>query len=90
MLMSTRPELGAPPACGGFSSSNFAAFATMRAPVAANGWAAASDEPLTFSFDRSIDVHVSRLRAKLGDDSRGPKILKTVRGVGYLLAGGDE
>ena len=40
------------------------------------------------SFDRSIDVHVSRLRAKLGDDSRSPKILKTVRGVGYLLAGG--
>jgi len=42
------------------------------------------------SFDRSIDVHVSRLRAKLGDDSRSPKILKTVRGVGYLLAGGNE
>ena len=40
------------------------------------------------SFDRSIDVHVSRLRAKLGDDSRNPRILKTVRGVGYLLAGG--
>jgi DNA-binding response OmpR family regulator len=42
------------------------------------------------SFDRSIDVHVSRLRAKLGDDSRSPKILKTVRGVGYLLAGGSD
>jgi len=42
------------------------------------------------SFDRSIDVHVSRLRAKLGDDSRSPKILKTVRGVGYLLAGEAE
>ena len=41
------------------------------------------------SFDRSIDVHVSRLRAKLGDDSRNPKILKTVRGAGYLLVGGD-
>jgi DNA-binding response OmpR family regulator len=41
------------------------------------------------SFDRSIDVHVSRLRAKLGDDSRSPRILKTVRGVGYLLAGGE-
>jgi DNA-binding response OmpR family regulator len=38
------------------------------------------------SFDRSIDVHVSRLRAKLGDDSRSPKILKTVRGAGYMLA----
>jgi DNA-binding response OmpR family regulator len=42
------------------------------------------------SFDRSIDVHVSRLRAKLGDDSRNPKILKTVRGAGYMLAGGDS
>ena len=41
------------------------------------------------SFDRSIDVHISRLRNKLGDDSRSPKILKTVRGVGYLLAGGE-
>jgi len=41
------------------------------------------------SFDRSIDVHVSRLRAKLGDDSRNPKILKTVRGAGYMLAAGD-
>ena len=41
------------------------------------------------SFDRSIDVHVSRLRAKLGDDSRSPKLLKTVRGAGYLLAGGE-
>ena len=42
------------------------------------------------SFDRSIDVHVSRLRAKLGDDSRSPKLLKTVRGAGYMLAGGHE
>jgi DNA-binding response OmpR family regulator len=42
------------------------------------------------SFDRSIDVHVSRLRAKLGDDSRNPRILKTVRGAGYLLAGGEQ
>jgi DNA-binding response OmpR family regulator len=42
------------------------------------------------SFDRSIDVHVSRLRAKLGDDSRNPRILKTVRGAGYMLASGGE
>lgn len=42
------------------------------------------------SFDRSIDVHVSRLRAKLGDDSRNPKILKTVRGAGYMLAGAES
>lgn len=37
------------------------------------------------SFDRSIDVHISRLRAKLGDDSRSPRLLKTVRGLGYML-----
>jgi two-component system, OmpR family, response regulator len=41
------------------------------------------------SFDRSIDVHVSRLRAKLGGDSGGSQLLKTVRGAGYLLAGAD-
>jgi DNA-binding response OmpR family regulator len=38
-------------------------------------------------FDRSIDVHISHLRQKLGDDSRNPKLLKTVRGIGYMLAG---
>lgn len=36
-------------------------------------------------FDRSIDVHVSHLRQKLGDDPRSPRMLKTVRGVGYVL-----
>ena len=35
--------------------------------------------------DRTVDVHVSRLRAKLGDDARQPKRLQTVRGQGYLL-----
>jgi DNA-binding response OmpR family regulator len=38
------------------------------------------------AFDRSIDVHISHLRKKLGDDPRSPRMLKTVRGVGYLLA----
>ncbi|HSY25423.1 MAG TPA: response regulator transcription factor [Polyangiaceae bacterium] len=37
------------------------------------------------AFDRSIDVHVCRLRQKLRDDPRNPRRLKTVRGVGYLL-----
>ena len=37
------------------------------------------------SFDRSIDVHISRLRAKLGDDPRQPRWLKTIRGAGYQL-----
>jgi DNA-binding response OmpR family regulator len=39
------------------------------------------------AFDRSIDVHISHLRQKLGDDPRHPKLLKTVRGIGYMLAG---
>ena len=38
------------------------------------------------AFDRSIDVHISHLRAKLGDDPRSPRVIKTVRGAGYLLA----
>lgn len=38
------------------------------------------------SFDRSIDVHVSRLRQKLGDDSKHPRWIKTVRGAGYLFS----
>jgi two-component system, OmpR family, response regulator len=38
------------------------------------------------AFDRSIDVQISRLRAKLRDDPRNPTLLKTVRGVGYVLA----
>jgi two-component system, OmpR family, response regulator len=40
------------------------------------------------AFDRSIDVSISRLRQKLGDDPKNPRFLKTVRGVGYLLADG--
>ncbi|MEW6751351.1 MAG: response regulator transcription factor [Candidatus Latescibacterota bacterium] len=39
-------------------------------------------------LDRSIDVYVSRLRHKLGDDPAAPRLIKTVRSVGYLLAGG--
>ncbi|HUK66974.1 MAG TPA: response regulator transcription factor [Anaeromyxobacteraceae bacterium] len=38
------------------------------------------------AFDRSIDVHISRLRHKLGDDPRDPRFVRTVRGKGYLLA----
>jgi DNA-binding response OmpR family regulator len=38
------------------------------------------------SFDRSIDVHVSKLRAKLEPDPKNPRYIKTVRGVGYVLA----
>jgi two-component system OmpR family response regulator/two-component system response regulator RstA len=37
-------------------------------------------------FDRSVDVCISRLRRKLGDDAQVPKRIKTLRGKGYLLA----
>jgi two-component system OmpR family response regulator len=37
-------------------------------------------------FDRAIDVQVSRLRQRLGDDAREARIVKTVRGEGYVLA----
>lgn len=36
--------------------------------------------------DRAIDVQLSRLRRKLGDDSREPAMIRTVRGDGYLFA----
>ncbi|MFC1888386.1 response regulator transcription factor [Thermodesulfobacteriota bacterium] len=36
-------------------------------------------------FDRSIDVHISSLRRKLGDDPRTPRFIKTVRSVGYMF-----
>jgi two-component system OmpR family response regulator len=36
-------------------------------------------------FDRSIDVRISRLRQILGDDARGPRIIKTVHGEGYVV-----
>ncbi|WP_394846479.1 response regulator transcription factor [Pendulispora brunnea] len=37
------------------------------------------------SVDRSLDVHISHLRQKLGDDPRDPRRIRTVRGVGYVL-----
>jgi len=40
-------------------------------------------------LDRTVDLRIARLRKKLGDDARDPVILKSVRGVGYLLAAYD-
>ncbi|MBL7713971.1 MAG: response regulator transcription factor [Bdellovibrionales bacterium] len=37
------------------------------------------------SFDRSIDIAVSRIRQKLGDDPKTSKLIKTIRGKGYVL-----
>jgi DNA-binding response OmpR family regulator len=38
------------------------------------------------AFDRSIDVHVSRIRAAIEDDPKTPRRILTVRGVGYVFA----
>jgi two-component system, OmpR family, phosphate regulon response regulator OmpR len=38
------------------------------------------------AFDRSIDVHVSRIRAAIEDDPRKPRRIITVRGIGYVFA----
>jgi DNA-binding response OmpR family regulator len=45
----------------------------------------AKGQPLE-AFDRSIDVHVSRIRAAIEDDPRKPRRLITVRGAGYVFA----
>jgi two-component system response regulator CpxR len=37
------------------------------------------------SVDRSLDVHVSHLRQKMGDGPKEPKRIRTVRGIGYIL-----
>src|SRR5205085_1062966 len=37
------------------------------------------------TFDRSIDVHISKLRGKLEADPKAPRLIKTVRGAGYVL-----
>ncbi len=57
--------------------------AAVREPAAAKTKGAATYDP---SVDRSLDVHVSRLRQKLEDDPKEPRFIKTVRGVGYVLA----
>ncbi len=40
-------------------------------------------------FDRSIDVHISALRKKLGDDPKNPRFIRTYRGAGYMLINPD-
>ena len=41
-------------------------------------------------LDRSIDLRVARLRRKLGDDGKQPRLIKSIRGTGYLLVPPDE
>jgi len=40
-------------------------------------------------FDRSIDVHISSLRKKLGDDAKEPRYIRTVRSAGYMMVGAE-
>ncbi|MEZ5290909.1 MAG: response regulator transcription factor [Vicinamibacterales bacterium] len=67
-------------------------FALLRALAEHAGTILSRDQLLSVApallddpFDRSIDVRISRLRRKLGDDARQPRRLQTVRGVGYVL-----
>jgi DNA-binding response OmpR family regulator len=48
-------------------------------------------DPNWFGSTKTLDVHVSGLRKKLGDDSAAPRYIHTVRGVGFLFGapGGD-
>jgi DNA-binding response OmpR family regulator len=39
------------------------------------------------SFDRAMDVRISRLRAKLGEDPKSPRLIKTIYGAGYIFIG---
>jgi DNA-binding response OmpR family regulator len=39
------------------------------------------------SFDRAMDVRISRLRTKLGEDPRNPSLIKTIYGAGYIFLG---
>ena len=41
-------------------------------------------------FDRSIDVHISALRKKLGDDPKAPRFIRTFRAAGYQFINPDE
>jgi len=41
-------------------------------------------------FDRSVDVHISALRKKLGDDPKTPQFIRTVRSAGYMWIDPDD
>ncbi|HJL41715.1 MAG TPA: response regulator transcription factor [Myxococcales bacterium LLY-WYZ-16_1] len=67
-------------------------FDLLRALVAQAGRVLSRDRLMELArgqdfgaFDRSVDVHVSHLRRKLGDDPKRPRWIKTIRGVGYMV-----
>ena len=69
-------------------------FRLLLALVAADGRVLTRDQLLDVVYgqddaevlDRTIDVHIGRLRDKLGDDAASPRYVATVRGVGYRAA----
>ena len=66
----------------------FALLLEKRGQVVSRDFIANSVESLRWeSSERSIDVIVSRLRHKIGDDPRHPRFIKSVRGVGYKYIG---
>lgn len=69
-----------------------AEFDLLSALAAAAGRAISRDQlleaihgPGWAAYDRSVDVHISRIRQKIEQDPGRPQLLKTVRGVGYQL-----
>lgn len=42
------------------------------------------------TYDRAIDIQIARIRKKMGDDTKAPRTIKTVRGVGYMFCGSVE
>ena len=66
----------------------FALLLERRGEVVSRDFIANSVESLRWeSSERSIDVIVSRLRRKIGDDPRHPRFIRSVRGVGYQYIG---
>jgi two-component system response regulator RegX3 len=47
-------------------------------------------DPNWFGSTKTLDVHISSLRRKLGDDSAAPRYIHTVRGVGFRFSPADE
>src|SRR5690606_18665744 len=67
----------------------------LRALASRAGQVVARDElavlcGLEAGGERTIDVQVTRLRRKLEDDAKAPRLLQTVRGKGYLLRTGES
>jgi DNA-binding response OmpR family regulator len=47
-------------------------------------------DPNWWGSTKTLDVHVSALRKKLGDDPSSPRYIHTIRGVGFRFASADE